>query len=154
MIACNRISVKRSLDQLIAFRSSKETHPIIVSQDCGHSETREAIKSYGDQLQLIEHNNSSEINLPFKLKKFVGYYKIARHYSWALNYMFNTLNYDAVIIIEDDLDISPDLLDYFRALYPILKADETLYCISAWNDNGKSKFIDETKTGESRATIY
>jgi len=42
----------------------------------------------------------------------------------------------------DDLDVSPDFLDYFQALYPLLKYDKTIWCISAWNDNGIDQKID------------
>ena len=72
--------------------------------------------------------------------------------------MLNVLNYEAMIITEgnrswsfqkvlfnflDDLEISPDFLDYFRALYSVLKTDKTLYCISAWNDNGLDQKIQK-----------
>ena len=70
-----------------------------------------------------------------------GYYKIARHYNYSINYVLNTLNYDAIIITEDDLELSPDFLEYFRALYPLLVYDKSLWCISAWNDNGIDKKI-------------
>ena len=80
-----------------------------------------------------------------------GYYKIARHYKWALNQLFNVFNYDTVIIVEDDLDISPDFFDYFSALHPILKGDPSLWCISAWNDNGKDALVaNDPGTGLSR----
>lgn len=38
----------------------------------------------------------------------------------------------------DDLDVAPDFYEYFSATYPILRSDPTLWCVSAWNDNGKS----------------
>ena len=37
----------------------------------------------------------------------------------------------------DDLDVSPDFYEYFSATLPILKKDPMLWCVSAWNDNGK-----------------
>lgn len=40
-------------------------------------------------------------------------------------------------IISDDLDVAPDFYEYFSATYPILRSDPTLWCVSAWNDNGK-----------------
>lgn len=70
-----------------------------------------------------------------------GYYKIARHYKWALSQVFNIFNFEAAIIVEDDLDISQDFYEYFTALYPILKADDSLWCVSAWNDNGKVSLV-------------
>jgi alpha-1,3-mannosyl-glycoprotein beta-1,2-N-acetylglucosaminyltransferase len=39
------------------------------------------------------------------------------------------------------LELSPDFLDYFQTLYPLLVHDKTLWCISAWNDNGIDKKI-------------
>ena len=43
----------------------------------------------------------------------------------------------------DDLDLAPDFFEYFLGTYPILKRDPTLWCVSAWNDNGKVGLVDE-----------
>ena len=43
----------------------------------------------------------------------------------------------------DDLDVSPDFFDYFRGTRWLLEKDPTLYCVSAWNDNGKPSLIDK-----------
>uniref|UniRef100_A0A1I7SY21 Alpha-1,3-mannosyl-glycoprotein 2-beta-N-acetylglucosaminyltransferase n=1 Tax=Caenorhabditis tropicalis TaxID=1561998 RepID=A0A1I7SY21_9PELO len=48
----------------------------------------------------------------------------------------------SVIITEDDLDIAPDLFSYFLNLRYLLEKDKTLWCVSAWNDNGKPGNID------------
>ncbi|KAJ8354525.1 hypothetical protein SKAU_G00220920 [Synaphobranchus kaupii] len=80
-------------------------------------------------------------------KKFQGYYKISRHYRWALNQVFNTLSHSTVVIVEDDLEVAPDFFEYFRALYPILRSDPTLWCVSAWNDNGRDGLVDPGKAG-------
>ncbi|KAK7497760.1 hypothetical protein BaRGS_00010894, partial [Batillaria attramentaria] len=85
--------------------------------------------------------NLKDIVLPWPQKKFVGYYKIARHYKWALNQIFHTFNYSAVIIVEDDLDVAPDFFEYFAATYQLLHSDPLLWCVSAWNDNGKSNLV-------------
>lgn len=37
-------------------------------------------------------------------------------------------------IIEEDLEVSVDILTYFNQLLPVLENDESVYCISAWND--------------------
>uniref|UniRef100_A0A646QI39 Alpha-1,3-mannosyl-glycoprotein 2-beta-N-acetylglucosaminyltransferase n=1 Tax=Hemiscolopendra marginata TaxID=943146 RepID=A0A646QI39_9MYRI len=141
VFACNRVTVKRNLDQLIKFRPSKELFPIIVTQDCAHEQTANAIREYGDQLFHIQQPDQSDVVLPPKEKKFKGYYKISRHYGWALNQTFHLLNYDTVIVVEDDLDIAPDFFEYFMATYPLLKSDPTLWCVSAWNDNGKESLV-------------
>ena len=43
----------------------------------------------------------------------------------------------------DDLEIAPDFFSYFEATLPLLRADPTLFCVSAWNDNGKESFISD-----------
>lgn len=143
LFACNRVSVNKALDELISYRPSKEKYPIIVSQDCGDKETAKVIASYGDQIISIKQPDLSEPQVPTKEKKFRGYFKIARHYGWALNQTFNTMGYKQVIIVEDDLEISPDFYQYFSATLPILRKDKSLWCVSAWNDNGKAGLIDE-----------
>ncbi|XP_040909588.1 alpha-1,3-mannosyl-glycoprotein 2-beta-N-acetylglucosaminyltransferase b [Toxotes jaculatrix] len=145
VIACDRVTVKRSLDRLIQYRPSPQQHPIIVSQDCGHAETARVIGSYGDQVTHISQPDLSDIRVRPEHRKFQGYYKIARHYRWALNQVFNTFSQSTVVIVEDDLEVAPDFFEYFRALYPILRSDPTLWCVSAWNDNGRDALVDPSK---------
>eukprot|EP00920_Eleutheroschizon_duboscqi_P029710 GHVT01072117.1.p1 GENE.GHVT01072117.1~~GHVT01072117.1.p1 ORF type:complete len:453 (-),score=31.11 GHVT01072117.1:524-1882(-) len=141
VIACNRVTIKRNLDQLLKSRPSAERFPIIVSQDCNDKPTADAILSYGQQVTLIQHPDQSDITLPWQQRKFKGYYKIARHYKWALQQIFHKFKHEAVIIVEDDLDLAPDFFEYFAATYPILRTDPSLWCVSAWNDNGKASMV-------------
>ena len=85
----------------------------------------------------------SEPVIPPKEKKFKGYFKIARHYGWALNKTFVDMAFDQVgtswiflgwkfllnqvIVVEDDLEISPDFFEYFSATLPLLKQDKSLW---------------------------
>nr|XP_020442526.1 alpha-1,3-mannosyl-glycoprotein 2-beta-N-acetylglucosaminyltransferase-like [Monopterus albus] len=147
VIACDRVTVKRSLDRLIQYRPSPGLYPIIVSQDCAHTETARVINSYGDQVTHIKQPDLSDIRVRPEHRKFQGYYKIARHYRWALNQVFNTFSQSTVVIVEDDLEVAPDFFEYFRALYPILRSDPTLWCVSAWNDNGRDALVDSSKAG-------
>ncbi|KAJ8707097.1 hypothetical protein PYW08_011231 [Mythimna loreyi] len=130
VIACDRVTVKRCLDNLVKFRPSKEIFPIIVSQDCGHNATYEVIKSFtvsDPSITVVKQPDLTEIVLPRVKVKFRGYYKIARHYKFALNHVFETLGHEAVIIVEDDLDISPDFFEYFLGTYPLLLKDKSLW---------------------------
>ena len=56
----------------------------------------------------------------------------------------------------DDLDVSPDFFEYFAATYPILRNDPSLWCVSAWNDNGKGNMVaDDPGRGSSgHLTLY
>ena len=61
---------------------------------------------YQSKLDVFwQHPDLSAITLPWPQKKFVGYYKIARHYKWALNQVFHTFNHSAVIIVEGWSDV-------------------------------------------------
>ena len=105
VIACDRVTVRRSLDRLIQYRPSSQLHPIIISQDCGHADTARVIGSYGDQVTHIRQPDLSDVRARPEHRKFQGYYKIARHYRWALNQVFHVLSYSAVVIVEDDLEV-------------------------------------------------
>ena len=41
-----------------------------------------------------------------------------------------------MIIIEEDLDVSLDFFYYFSQTLPLMDSDPSLYCVSAWNDQG------------------
>ena len=47
----------------------------------------------------------------------------------------------------DDLEVAPDFFTYFTATRPLLVQDKTLFCVSAWNDNGRDVFIDKNANG-------
>ncbi|KAG1678559.1 Protein O-linked-mannose beta-1,2-N-acetylglucosaminyltransferase 1 [Nymphon striatum] len=63
--------------------------------------------------------------------------RISQHYKASLTATFN-LYPDAkyAIIIEEDLDVSLDFFSYFSQTLPLLEKDESVYCISCWNDQG------------------
>lgn len=105
VIACNRVTVKRCLDKLLEYRPSAENFPIIVSQDCGHAETANVIAAYGSKVTHIKQPDLSDIPVPLGHRKFQGYYKISRHYRWALTQVFHTFSYSTVIVVEDDLEV-------------------------------------------------
>jgi len=146
IIACNRPSVSRCLDQIFKFRPENVEIPVIVSQDCGHAETETVIQSYGDKLTLVKQPELSSVpGVPGHMQHFMGYYKISRHYKFALQQAFKDPKIDSVIIVEDDLNIAPDFFEYFIATRPLLDQDNSLFCVSAWNDNGKEGFVKDNK---------
>ena len=117
VIACNRPTVKRCLDLLLKYRPSAKQFPIIVSQDCGHQETADVIASYKDQVTHIKQPDLSNVQgVPGNMLSMMGYYKISRHYKWALGQAFDHLSYDTVIVVEDDLDIGKFCKHHFVSL--------------------------------------
>lgn len=109
VMACNRVTVRRCLDKLLQLRPSADLYPIIVSQDCGHAATAEVIASYGTKVAHLKQPDLSDVPVRADHKKFQGYYKISRHYRWALNQVFRNLSHSSVVIVEDDLEV-PALL--------------------------------------------
>jgi alpha-1,3-mannosyl-glycoprotein beta-1,2-N-acetylglucosaminyltransferase len=59
-----------------------------------------------------------------------------------------SFGFESVIITEDDLNIADDFFEYFDSMHKILESDSSLFCVSAWNDNGKKNLIDMSKNGE------
>lgn len=106
VIACNRVTVRRCVDKLLQLRPAADLHPIVVSQDCGHAETAEVIRSYGDRVTHLRQPDLSDVPVPLEHRKFQGYYKISRHYRWALNQVFRNLTYSSVVVVEDDLEVT------------------------------------------------
>ncbi|GCC37040.1 hypothetical protein chiPu_0015540 [Chiloscyllium punctatum] len=154
VIGCDRPSIRRCLDKLLQYRPSKELYPVLVSQDCGHEETSRVIASYGDQLVHLRQPDLSEPRVPPEHRKFRGYYKIARHYRWALNQVFRALRYRAAVVLEDDLEVAPDFFEYFRALLPLLRRDPSLWCASAWHDNGKEQTVEAARADALHRTDF
>ena len=47
-----------------------------------------------------------------------------------------TTGFDYVIVLEDDMIVSKDIIPWFVSLAPLLDRDPSLWCLSSWNDNG------------------
>ena len=68
-----------------------------------------------------------------------GHAWLAQHYKWGLDRAFIERQHSHVIIVEDDMLFSPDFLRYFEAMAVLLERDSSLFCVSAWNDNGRQE---------------
>ena len=44
--------------------------------------------------------------------------------------------------------MSPDFYSYFSALRFLLDSDQSVWCLSAWNDNGKEGYVSIEENGE------
>ena len=59
------------------------------------------------------------------------------HFQASLTATFNIYpdaNY--AIVLEEDLDVSPDFFTFFGQTLRLLDEDSSVYCVSAWNDQG------------------
>lgn len=124
--------------------------PVFVSQDGDDSAVSRLLVEQGKRLTVIKqrHFNPQEINMEpkEKRKKWIQpYYALSFHYKRALTAMFD-LGFRHVIILEEDLPVSIDFFEYFIATGPLLEADPTLFCVSAWNDNGQASHAHDPAT--------
>nr|XP_006825422.1 PREDICTED: protein O-linked-mannose beta-1,2-N-acetylglucosaminyltransferase 1-like [Saccoglossus kowalevskii] len=124
IIASNRPNyLYRMLRSLL---SAQGVNPsmITVFIDGYFEEPMEVVKLFG--LRGIQHT-------PMGVKNA----RISQHYKASLTAIFN-LYPDAkyTIILEEDLDVSEDFFSYFSQTVHLLEEDDSIYCISAWNDQG------------------
>lgn len=144
VLACNRVTVTRTLNQVMRYRPSSQRFPVIVSQDGYHNETAEALLRCQQKYEFTLLHQPDQTKLTEGMAavyNIEGYHRISRHYRWALSQVFDRMKYTAVIVVEDDLDIAPDFFEYFAAGLSVLRRDPTLFCVSAYNDNGKRSHI-------------
>eukprot|EP00434_Breviolum_minutum_P041988 symbB.v1.2.037358.t1/scaffold5495.1/size26502/3 len=127
--------LKRSLTSLFRHRTRPETYPIIASQDGDDAAVKAVLERYqaNGQLKFLQ----------FAPKTFLpsGYKRLSAHYAWALAQIFDVSGFQQAIILEEDLEIAVDFFSYFEATLPLLRADRHLFCVSAWNDNGRSDLV-------------
>ncbi|GMT32297.1 hypothetical protein PFISCL1PPCAC_23594, partial [Pristionchus fissidentatus] len=150
VFVCNRAdAIRNHLEHLIRTRPSATRFPIVVSQDCDSEEVRTTVESFGDKVHYVKHLSGAKANIkiPPNHIRYTTYYRIARHYKLGLDHVFNKLGYTSVVMTEDDLDVASDFFEYFSATRKFLAEDDTLFCVSAWNDNGKENLIDGNDPG-------
>ncbi|KAK0395722.1 hypothetical protein QR680_001399 [Steinernema hermaphroditum] len=148
MSATREAALRNHLEQLLKFRPSYPHIPIIISQDGTTESVSRLAASYVNStanIFFIHHKDRVGVGSPGQ-KAAKNYFYIAQHYKWALDRVFFEMGYTTVIITEDDLDISEDFFSYFAATKHLLFDDISLWCISAWNDNGAASVTDRSKS--------
>ena len=69
----------------------------------------------GIKAEHWNHDNSAK-TVKRSASERDSYYRIANHYGWALRRVFDHADkFKEVIILEEDLEISPDFFDYMAA---------------------------------------
>jgi alpha-1,3-mannosyl-glycoprotein beta-1,2-N-acetylglucosaminyltransferase len=146
--------LRRCLDSILKYHPTAGTQrgwPLVVSLDLQDGEAHEPVALAVEdaqsrapaamQFDVWRHANSYRPDVPGRVDDLLvnvgAYRRISRHYEWALRRAFELPGVDRVVVVEDDMEVAPDFFLYFDALSPLLDADPTLLCISAWNDNGK-----------------
>ncbi|KAL6270981.1 hypothetical protein ACE6H2_027892 [Prunus campanulata] len=145
IMACNRADyLERTVKSILKYQSSVASKfPLFVSQDGSHPAVKEKALSY-NQLTYMQHLDYEPVHTD-RPGELIAYYKIARHYKWALDGLFYKHNFSQVIILEDDMEIAPDFFDYFESAAALLDKDKSIMAVSSWNDNGQKQFVHDPK---------
>ncbi|CAL9023001.1 unnamed protein product [Prunus brigantina] len=145
IMACNRADyLERTVKSVLKYQSSVASKfPLFVSQDGSHPAVKEKALSY-DQLTYMQHLDYEPVHTD-RPGELIAYYKIARHYKWALDGLFYKHKFSRVIILEDDMEIAPDFFDYFESTAALLDKDKSIMAVSSWNDNGQKQFVHDPK---------
>ncbi|RXH97812.1 hypothetical protein DVH24_010137 [Malus domestica] len=100
IMACNRADyLERTVKSVLKYQSSVASKfPLFVSQDGSHPAVKQKALSY-DQLTYMQHLDYEPVHAE-RPGELIAYYKIARHYKWALDGLFYKHNFNRVIILE------------------------------------------------------
>jgi len=71
--------------------------------------------------------------------------KISEHFRFVLTEAFDRRRFEYVVFLENDLVVAPDFLWLFRSTAWLLEEDPTLFCVSAWNDNGVAGQVSDER---------
>ncbi|KAL7118422.1 hypothetical protein ACP275_02G000500 [Erythranthe tilingii] len=143
VMACNRADyLDRTVKSILKYQTPiASRYPLFISQDGSDPHVKSKGLSY-DQLTYMQHLDYEPVHTE-RPGELIAYYKIARHYKWALDQLFYKHKFSRVIILEDDMEIAPDFFDYFEAGAALLDRDKSIMAISSWNDNGQRQFVDD-----------
>lgn len=146
IMACNRPDyLEKTIESILKYQSAVASKfPLFVSQDGTNPDVKAKALSYS-QLTYMQHLDFEPVHTE-RPGELIAYYKIARHYKWALDELFVKNNFRRVIILEDDMEIAPDFFDYFEATATLLDNDKTIMAVSSWNDNGQVQFVHDPRT--------
>uniref|UniRef100_A0A0D9VN46 Alpha-1,3-mannosyl-glycoprotein 2-beta-N-acetylglucosaminyltransferase n=1 Tax=Leersia perrieri TaxID=77586 RepID=A0A0D9VN46_9ORYZ len=141
VMACNRPDyLQRTVESILKYQTSVASKfPLFISQDGTNGEVKKKALSY-TQITYMQHVDFEPVSTE-RPGELIAYYKIAKHYKWALDELFIKHNFARVIILEDDMEIAPDFFDYFEAAAKLLDNDKTIMAVSSWNDNGQKQFV-------------
>lgn len=85
MLACNRVSMNRSLSHLIEYRrnylNGSWRFPIYVSQDCNDAKVSTLLRSYGDEITILNQPDHSDSNFRHIDRNLIGMVSVLFHAS-------------------------------------------------------------------------
>lgn len=140
VICYNRPKLLKNTLNSIKKANGFKIENLFISQSWNNDEVSEIVKDYDN----VYKNPDKTSNVDNRL---------ARHFGWTFNKMFNETNCGGLVVIEDDLEVSPDFIDYFKLAIPVVERDPTLLTASLWNDIG-FKHNTKDKTTIKRTSFF
>lgn len=137
-----RTYLMRTLDSLMDTPGVGE-YAVYVSQDGSHPDLSDIPPRYlsRHEITLLNHVRSPLLSSDQSATAY-----LAQHYKWVLDKLFFEQKHSHVVILEDDMILSPDFLTLFTETAHLLDTDPTLMCVSSWNDNGMTRLVaDRTR---------
>ncbi|CAD6270491.1 unnamed protein product [Miscanthus lutarioriparius] len=125
IMACNRPDyLERTVESILKYQTTVASKfPLFISQDGANGAVKRKALEY-KQITYMQHVDLEPVRTE-RPGELTAYYKIAKHYKWALDNLFIKHNFARVIILEDDMEIAPDFFDYFEAAAKLLDNDKT-----------------------------
>ncbi|XP_029939770.1 protein O-linked-mannose beta-1,2-N-acetylglucosaminyltransferase 1 isoform X1 [Salarias fasciatus] len=131
VIAGNRPNYLYRMLRSLLSANGVNPNMITVFIDGYYEEPMDVVELFG--LRGVQHT-------PISIKNA----RVSQHYKASLTATFN-LHPDAnyAIVLEEDLDVSVDFFSFLSQTIRLLDEDDSLYCISAWNDQGYEHTADD-----------
>lgn len=134
-------SLERALDH------APDELAVVVSQDGDHPEVGRVVRDWVDRVSergsvaevaSVEHARDPDVELD-------GYEAIARHVALAVDEVIVARGHRRAIVIEDDLELAPDLFGFFHAAAPMLDVDPSLLAVCGFNDLGAAHLVGDER---------
>jgi alpha-1,3-mannosyl-glycoprotein beta-1,2-N-acetylglucosaminyltransferase len=133
--------LRRTLTEVFKYLPADGSIRVIVSQDGYDQSVPDAVSKFPG-VTLWQHPHELDHAVP--PGEAPSYHFIATHYKRGLTKVFlEPEKYEAVIILEEDVSVAPDFFEYMLSMLNVLQDDDSLYCVSAFNDNGKAEHVQD-----------
>uniref|UniRef100_A0A0M3IDU4 Alpha-1,3-mannosyl-glycoprotein 2-beta-N-acetylglucosaminyltransferase n=1 Tax=Ascaris lumbricoides TaxID=6252 RepID=A0A0M3IDU4_ASCLU len=171
VIACYRTALlRRVLNDISRLLPKSGKFGVFVSLGCDNSDARQIMEQFTNIVQIESQrlNSTREVNSTgygeelsaaflaritterrkslLKRGRRDELIRISAQYKYALSIVFDVFAYDYAVFIEENSLISDDFFEYFLAGERLLSQDTSIFCISAWNDNGIPSLIERNNS--------
>ena len=151
IMSCNRADyLERTVESVrAALGMGKQSDlrskfPVFISQDGRNKAVRTYAESRVKDFHWMQHLEDAPPQTRTRFRwDSAAYYRISAHYKWAMKTLFEDMGYERVIVLEDDMELSPDFFGYFEAAGRLMDADPSVYTVSSWNDNGQKIHVSD-----------